>query len=98
MAKERTTQLAAAEAEAAEARGSDGEGEADGHDGGADGKSAATSRPAGLPASIVKRIMSLDEDVDRCLRPRCESLAMSGKLLCCSPPWQMGHLSQQTAP
>lgn len=67
MAKERTAQLAAAEAEAAEARGSDGEDEADARDGGAaDGKAAGNSRPAGLPASIVKRIMSLDEDVDRC--------------------------------
>lgn len=67
-AKERTQAIAAAEAAAAE-ECDEGDGEreaASGRDGdvGASGQATA-ARPAGLPASIVKRIMLLDEDVDR---------------------------------
>lgn len=70
IAKERTQAIAAAEAAAAEedtVTKGDGEQEvAGGRDGdvGASGQGAA-ARTTGFPASIVKRIMCLDEEVDR---------------------------------
>jgi hypothetical protein len=71
IAKERTEALAANEADAqldAGALAGEGASQDAGSgragDAGASGQLAA--KPAGFPASIVKRIMCLDEEVDRC--------------------------------
>lgn len=67
VAKERTEALATARADAAEECGATtgGNGEQAGSGGVGASCRAAASKPAGFPASIVKRIMCLDEDVDR---------------------------------
>jgi len=78
---------AAAEAAAAEAPA---EGEAGEAGEAGDAPRAAAAAPAGLPPSIVRRIMLLDPDVQRVAAPAAKAMALAAELF-------IGHLAERGA-